>query len=78
VRTVGGPFEGLNKWEGGVMSACGKMYCMPLNHKRVLEIDPVRGVDGGAAAAARERRRSASKDAPPAEARAKHAGMNHD
>ena len=78
VRTVGGPFGGLNKWEGGVMSACGKMYCMPLNHKRVLEIDPVRGVDGGGAAAARERRRSASKDAPPAEARAKHAGMNHD
>jgi hypothetical protein len=54
------------------------MYCMPLNHKRVLEIDPVRGVDGTAAAAARERRRSASEDAPPAEARAKHAGMNHD
>ena len=39
------------------MSACGKMYCMPLNHKRVLEIDPVRGVDGGAAAAERRRRR---------------------
>lgn len=46
VRTVGGPFTGLNKWEGGVMSACGKMYCMPLNHKRVLEIDPARGEDG--------------------------------
>ena len=77
VRTVGGPFKGLNKWEGGVMSACGKMFCMPLNHKRVLEIDPVRGVDGAAAAAARERWRSASVDAPT-DARAVHAGMNHD
>lgn len=77
VRTVGGPFEGLNKWEGGVMSACGKMYCMPLNHKRVLEIDPVRGIDGKDAAAARERRRSASEDVPT-DARAEHAGMNHD
>jgi hypothetical protein len=38
----------------------------------------VRGVTGAAAATARERRRSASEDAPPAEARAKHAGMNHD
>ena len=43
VKTVGGPFRGLNKWEGGVMSANGKMYCMPLNHKRVLEIDPFVG-----------------------------------
>ena len=51
------------------MSACGKMYCMPLNHKRVLEIDPCavstaappppRGSGGGARA----------RDAPPAEAR---------
>jgi hypothetical protein len=40
VETVGGPFGGLNKWEGGVMSADGRMYCMPLNHKEVLEIDP--------------------------------------
>ena len=61
---MGGPFGGLNKWEG-VMSACGKMYCMPLNHKRVLEIDPVRGVDGerrrrrAGAAAERERGRAA-------------------
>lgn len=40
---MGGPFKGLNKWEGGVMSADGKMMCMPLNHKAVLEIDPCRG-----------------------------------
>jgi hypothetical protein len=43
----------------------------------VLEIDPVRGVDGTAAAAVRERRRSASEDVPT-DARAEHAGMNHD
>ena len=35
VVTIGGPFSGLNKWEGGVMGADGAMYCMPLNHKQV-------------------------------------------
>jgi len=40
VSTVGGPFKGLNKWEGGVMSKDGVMFCMPLNSKAVLRIEP--------------------------------------
>ena len=47
VKTVGGPFKGLNLWEGGVVSGGPrpKFYCMPLNHKSVLEIDPWKGGD---------------------------------
>ena len=65
---MGGPFRGLNKWEGGVMSADGRMYCMPLNHKRVLAIDPFAGVVGVAQAVAPSSR----------EGMASTAGMNHD
>jgi len=39
ISTVGGPFDGLNHWEGGVMANDGSMYCMPLNHSRVLRIE---------------------------------------
>merc|ERR1740136_29237 len=38
------PFGGLAKWEGGVMTENGIMYCMPNNFKKVLRIEP--GVDG--------------------------------
>lgn len=38
ITVVGGPFSGLNHWEGGVMSADGTMFCMPLNHDQVLRI----------------------------------------
>lgn len=38
VSVVGGPFRGLNHWEGGVMGADGAMFCMPLNHDQVLRI----------------------------------------
>jgi hypothetical protein len=38
VSVVGGPFPGLNHWEGGVMGADGAMFCMPLNHDQVLRI----------------------------------------
>ena len=38
VSVVGGPFHGLNHWEGGVMGADGAMFCMPLNHDQVLRI----------------------------------------
>lgn len=38
VSVVGGPFPGLNHWEGGVMGADGEMFCMPLNHNQVLRI----------------------------------------
>jgi len=31
IRNVGGPYVGLNKWEGGVVSKDGDMSCMPLN-----------------------------------------------
>lgn len=40
VSTVGGLFTGLNKWEGGVLSKNGDMYCMPLNSKAVLKVSP--------------------------------------
>ncbi|EOD04554.1 hypothetical protein EMIHUDRAFT_221054 [Emiliania huxleyi CCMP1516] len=36
VDVVGGPFFGFEKWEGGVLSRGGAMYCVPLNSKRVL------------------------------------------
>ena len=67
VKTVGGPFKGLNLWEGGVVSGGPrpKFYCMPLNHKSVLEIDPWKGRD----AVVVERRR---------EGMASTAGMQHD
>ena len=74
MKTVGGPFKGLNKWEGGVMSADGKMMCMPLNHKSVLEIDPFRGEVGEAAAAARATGGGGASSANMAST----AGMNHD
>lgn len=38
VTVLGGPFSGLNHWEGGVISADGTMFCMPLNHDQVLRI----------------------------------------
>lgn len=34
------PFNGLAKWEGGVIATNGIMYCMPNNHKAVLRIEP--------------------------------------
>jgi hypothetical protein len=41
IATIGGPYLGLNKWEGGVSAANGDMYCMPLNHKYSLRIRPL-------------------------------------
>jgi hypothetical protein len=41
VSTIGGPYLGLNKWEGGVSTSNGDMYCMPLNHKFSLRIRPL-------------------------------------
>lgn len=41
VTTIGGPFHGLNGWEGGVRSNNGDMFCMPLNHAKVLRIRPM-------------------------------------
>lgn len=38
IAVIGGPFEGLNSWEGGVMIGNGDMFCMPLNHPDVLRI----------------------------------------
>ena len=78
VKTVGGPFKGLNKWEGGVMSADGKMMCMPLNHKSVLEIDPFRGEVGEAAAAAAAAARATGGEGGSSANMASTAGMNHD
>jgi len=34
------PNKTLEKWEGGVIAANGIMYCMPNNHKAVLQIVP--------------------------------------
>ena len=34
------PSDVLQKWEGGVMATNGCMYCMPNNHKAVLQIVP--------------------------------------
>ena len=31
---------GLSKWEGGVVSKDGALYCMPMQAKRVLRIAP--------------------------------------
>ena len=31
VRSVGGPFVGFEKWEGGALADDGCMYCFPLN-----------------------------------------------
>ena len=42
VTTFGGPFKGMNKWEGGVMLEDGTMYCMPNDFKAVLKIEPTR------------------------------------
>ena len=41
ITTIGGPYTGLNKWEGGVSAPNGDMYCMPLNHKYSLRIRPL-------------------------------------
>lgn len=35
------PRKTLEKWEGGVLAQNGVMYCMPNNHKAVLQIVPV-------------------------------------
>ena len=40
VSTVGGPFHGLNLWEGGVVGLDGALYCMPLKCDRVMRIAP--------------------------------------
>jgi hypothetical protein len=40
VSTFGGPFKGVQKWEGGVMTEEGVMYCMPNDFKAVLKIEP--------------------------------------
>ena len=37
---IGGPFEGLNLWEGGVEGSDGALYCMPLKCDRVMRIAP--------------------------------------
>ena len=37
---IGGPFEGLNLWEGGVEGCDGALYCMPLKCDRVMRIAP--------------------------------------
>jgi len=55
------------------MSACGKMYCMPLNHKAVLEIDPC-GAGGGPRGGTNEAERQMAETFGMAET----AGMNHD
>ncbi len=34
------PNDVLQNWEGGVMASNGCMYCMPKNHKAVLQIVP--------------------------------------
>lgn len=43
ITTIGGgsPFTIFNKWEGGVLSLSGSLYCMPLNHASVLQIRPL-------------------------------------
>ena len=38
VDVVGGPYPGFEKWEGGVLSRTGAMYCMPLKSKQVLKM----------------------------------------
>ena len=30
----------LGKWEGGVVTADGSLYCMPMGHKKILKITP--------------------------------------
>merc|ERR1712204_40091 len=47
VAMVGGPWAGTDKWEGGVATPDGLMYCMPQRSKRVLIIKPgASGVNG--------------------------------
>ena len=41
ITTIGGPYAGLNKWEGGVTADNGDMFCIPLNHKCTLRIRPL-------------------------------------
>lgn len=40
VSTLGGPWQGTDKWEGGVVANDGAMYCMPQRSKIVLKIAP--------------------------------------
>ena len=40
VTTVGGPWPGEEKWEGGVMAPSGVIYAMPQQSPHVLRIDP--------------------------------------
>ena len=53
--TLGGPWLGEEKWEGGVMDrASGVIYAMPQQATRVLKIDPgaaAAGAVGGAGGA---------------------------
>jgi len=45
VSTFGGPFKGMNKWEGGVTLNNGTTYCMPNDFKAVLKIEPSSAID---------------------------------
>ena len=40
VTTIGGPWPGVEKWEGGVMAPNGVIYAMPQQSPHVLRIDP--------------------------------------
>lgn len=40
VTTIGGPWPGVEKWEGGVMAPTGVIYAMPQQSPHVLRIDP--------------------------------------
>lgn len=38
ITTIGGPYLGLNKWEGYAGAANGDMYCIPSNRRHSLRI----------------------------------------
>jgi hypothetical protein len=40
VDTLGGPWEGHEKWEGGVVGNDGCLYAMPQQALQVLKISP--------------------------------------
>ena len=47
VDVVGGPFFGFEKWEGGVLSRGGAMYCVPLKSSgRFAMVNPSRRIVG--------------------------------
>ena len=43
VDTLGGPWEGHEKWEGGVVGDDGCLYAMPQQALKVLKIQPAAG-----------------------------------